>query len=238
MQPIADRTVSAESAADRPPQLNRRAFLAGAAIAGGLLAVPVPVGASHTDVTLGRNRTFYDTDVGYAQPSASGRGWNTRAGYGKTSRSASADAYTSVVGSRTISAWVGRRFTVGGRGSRSARITMYGRTAGYTEGWLRDDSASITAQFRLKDLTTGKISVVNAAVARYDGNNPQIEFGGSFARSQTVTLVAGHVYRAYLYVIARAGRKTAFTYPSDWEDEKYFPTASGTGWIDRVTVRF
>jgi hypothetical protein len=34
----------------------------------------MPVGASHVDVTLGRNRTFYETDVGNPQPSASGEG--------------------------------------------------------------------------------------------------------------------------------------------------------------------
>jgi hypothetical protein len=56
------------------PRSNGRAFLAGAATAGGLPAAPVPVGASHVDVTLGRNRTFYETDVGYPQPSASGEG--------------------------------------------------------------------------------------------------------------------------------------------------------------------
>lgn len=62
--------------------------------------------------------------------------------------------------------------------------------------------------------------------------------GGPFVRSQTITLVAGHVYRAYIYLTARAGRRTAFTHPPDWEGEKYFPTASATGWVDKVTVRF
>lgn len=220
--------------------IDRRAFLARTAALGtaALLGLAVrPAGASHNEVRLGENRTFYDTNVGSRPYSDSGDGWSIHSNVSRENHVVWTDAVTDVVGDYRAIGRIGKRFTVSGEGSRTARITVAGDASAYLESLLASDLASIRVEFVLRDHATGTRTRKTVFSERVSGSMVD-ERGGAFVGSVTVELVAGRTYSAFLRAVARAKRAEPYSYPPDWEGEKLRPTAIGVTRFEKVRIRF
>jgi hypothetical protein len=184
-------------------------------------------------VTLGTDATYTTADYGNSGTSSWGLAPSIKgADYVKSSKQARQAVLVGPGGAGGAGAWawIGKKFTVSGSGSRAANIRMTGHLYGLTSAFETGGSASSEVYLNVKDQTTGTLySTLVYSDSRSNLGYDVVD--QNFNNGVGINLQAGHSYVAYLSVagsasVTGAGEAGSDFGPQDGDNEGYVSYSS------------